>query len=87
MVKTDNMTYEEKLEYYATAKRITVGTISQLIDGKFKKFFVGKLHGKIVSRVGDDQYKFEKVGEALACARGFRDHCKELLAGMEEVGP
>lgn len=79
-VKVNEMTFGERLAYYASAKRITVGTIHQLIDGEFKRFYVGKLRGRIVSRIGDGQYKFEDRESAYLCASGFRDHSKGLLA-------
>lgn len=78
--RIDEMTFGERLQYYATAKRITVGTIHQFIDGDFKRFFVGKLRGRIVSRIGDGQYKFDNKDDAYECAAGFRDNSKKLLA-------
>ena len=79
-VKVSDMTFGERLQYYATAKRVTVGTIHQLIDGDFKRFFVGKLRGRIVSRIGDGQYKFDTAEDAKLCAIGFREHSQKLIA-------
>ena len=77
-VTTAGMTYEEKLVFYATAKRATVGTIHQLVDRDFKRYFVGKLRGKIVSRIGDGQFKFDNPADAIDCAKGFRDNSRQL---------
>lgn len=75
-----DMTFGERLQHYATAKRITVGTIHQIINGEFKRFYVGKLRGRIVSRPGDNQYKFESEEEAYLAASAFRQDAKKLLA-------
>ncbi|ABL01315.1 hypothetical protein Ppro_3724 (plasmid) [Pelobacter propionicus DSM 2379] len=64
--------YQKKLIFYATAKRITVGTITQIEDGNFVTSFVGKLRGKIVSRPEDGAYKFSTQTEARECAHSFR---------------
>lgn len=77
-----DMTYNERVLFYAQAPRATVGTITQIVDGDFKKFFVGKLRGRIVSRIGDDQYKFESELEAKSCAIGFRDHSRKLAGEL-----
>lgn len=73
------MSYKEKLVFYATAKRASVGTISQIVDGDFRKFFVGKLNGRIVSRHPDNEYRFETAKEALEAARSFRGNCQNQL--------
>ena len=77
--KVADMNFGERVQFYAEAKRATVGTITQIVDGDFKKFFVGKLRGRIVSRIGDGQYKFGTKAEAKSCAIGFRDHSRNLL--------
>ena len=69
------MTKEEKIKYYATAPRAYTGTISPIVNGDFRTYWVGKLRGKIVSTVGSD-YKFDTKDEAIACARNFRDICR-----------
>jgi len=68
------VTKEEKIKHYATAKRATAGTISQLIDGNFKTYWVGKLRGMVVSYAGKN-YKFDTKEKALECARSFRQSC------------
>ena len=78
--KVSDMTFGERLAYYATAKRITVGTIHQFIDGNFTRFFVGKLRGRIVSRPEDGQYKFADKESAYLAADAFRADAKKLLA-------
>lgn len=83
--KVADMNLGERLQYYATAKRVTVGTIHQLIDGDFKRFYVGKLRGRIVSRIGDGQYKFDTAEDAKLCAIGFRDHSKKLLEARRDL--
>ncbi len=69
------MTKEEKLQFYATAPRAYAGTISQIVDGDFRTYWVGKLRGKIVSTVGNE-YKFDTKEEAINCARNFRNICR-----------
>ena len=68
------MTNEEKTVFYATAPRAYAGTISQIIDGNFVTYWVGKLRGKIVSLPGG-QYKFDTKQEAIECAKSFRKSC------------
>lgn len=77
-----DLTYNDRVRFFAFAPRVTVGTITQIVDGDFKKFFVGKLRGRIVSRIGDDQYKFDSEAEARACAIGFRDHSRKLAGEL-----
>jgi len=67
--KFDSMTKEQKLEYMATARRVTVGTITQMIDttpGRaiFKKSYVPKIRGLFVGKHND--YKFDTVTQAHA---------------------
>ena len=81
-MKAEEMSYHEKLVFYATAKRASVGTLSQIVDGDFKKFFVGKLNGKIVSRYPDNEYRFDTPREALEAARSFRNHAQKELNAM-----
>ena len=47
--KLENMTYHEKLVFYANAPRLSIGTIGNIENGNFVNYFVGKLRGKIVS--------------------------------------
>lgn len=53
-------TYHKTLIFYATAPRAYVGTIGQLDTSErtIRTWYVGKLRGKIVSRPGDNEYKF-----------------------------
>lgn len=77
MKNTKGMTYNQKLEFYASAKRITTQVIQQFVDGELVKFHVGKLRGNIV---GDkDSYKFKTKEEAYSCALEFRESCKREL--------
>jgi len=80
--KLKDLTYNDRVLFFARARRTTVGTITQIIDGNFKNFFVGKLRGLIVSRIGDDQYKFDSKAEAKACAIGFREYSRELAVEL-----
>ncbi len=77
-----DMDYNERVLFFAQAPKATVGTITQIVDGDFKKYFVGKLRGQIVSRIGDGQYKFDSETEAKSCAVGFRDHSRKLAAEL-----
>lgn len=69
------MTREEKVEYYATAKRITTGAIHQLVDGELTRFHVGKLRGNIVG--SETSYRFKTKEEAYQCAYDFRESCRK----------
>jgi len=68
------MNKEEKIKHYATAPRATAVTISRIVDGNLKSYWVGKLRGVIVSFAGNE-YKFNTKKEALNCAREFRSAC------------
>ncbi len=67
------MTKEEKIAFYATARRAYAGTINQIVDGDVVTYWVGKLRGNIVSF--EDEYKFITQEEAVECARKFRKMC------------
>lgn len=69
------MTKEQKIQHYATAKRATAGKITQIVNRKFKSFWVGKLRGTIVSH-SDGNYRFNDRQAALECARGVRGRCR-----------
>lgn len=75
------MTLEEKVEYYATAKRITTGVIQQFVNGELTRFHVGKLRGKIVG--SETNYKFKTKGEAYQCAYDFRESCRRELEKLQ----
>lgn len=79
--KLDNLSYNEKVLYFAGAKRATVGTISQIVDRNIVSFFVGKLRGMIVS-TSDGQYKFTTKEEAISCAREFRSWSNKIAREM-----
>lgn len=73
--KTKNMSYEEKLIYYATAPRATAGKITQIVKGELVDFYLGRLRGNFV-RMGDGELsKFKTKEEALKLARKFRQSC------------
>ena len=67
------MTYEEKLVHYATAPRARAGKITQIVDGDFETFWVGRLRGVFVTLGGD--YKFKTKEDALSLARRYRYEC------------
>ena len=71
-----SMTKREKIKFYATAPRAYAATISQIEDGDFVQYWVGKLRGRIVSYKGQ-QYKFKTKDEAIECARRFRQSCRD----------
>ena len=73
--------YQERLNYFATAKRIDTQVISQYIDGDFINFYVGKLRGKIVG--GKDTYKFKEKADAISNARNFRQSCIDELKEVQ----
>lgn len=76
------MTKNEKIKHYATAPRVYAGTITQIVDGNFRKFWVGKLRGNIVSMAGGE-YKFDTKPEAIECAREFKNAC---IRDAEKLG-
>ena len=76
---SDKMSKEEKIRFYATAPRATVGTISQIVDRDFRTYFVGKLRGRIVSGA-DGEYRHSTKEAALECARWFRRMAREEAA-------
>lgn len=82
MKKVNEMSRDERIIHWATAPRATVGTIGKLIDRDIRTYFVGKLRGKIVSRIGDGEYKFNTAKEAMDCARSFRAHSLKLAKEM-----
>lgn len=72
---------DDKVIHYATAKRITTGRISQIVDGDFKSYWVGKLRGMIVSR-SDGEYRFDTESDAYAAAHEFRERCREKASRL-----
>ena len=78
------MNYQEKLQHYASAKRITVQVIHQFEGGDFVRYFCGKLRGKIVST--NNGYKFKTKQDAWQNAFNFRADCiAELNRDREKV--
>lgn len=76
----------EKLRYYAGGN-VTVGTISQVEGKATRRYYVGKVRGRIVSsKMTDgkktvDVFKFETPDEARSHAWAWREsHRKELAA-------
>ena len=63
-----------KIKHYATAKRATARTITQIENGNFVTSWVGKLRGMIIS-AEDGTYKHQTKEAALACATEFRERC------------
>lgn len=79
------MTRDERFVHMATANRVTVGTITQLVDGKLKTSFVAKVRGVIVSDNGE--WKFETPEEAQKFGRGLLEHWKrEYYSGAKQEG-
>lgn len=76
------MTKKEKIKLYASAPRAYAGTISQIVDGDFVTYWVGKLRGRIVSLAGGE-YKFGTKNEAIDCARRFRMKCIEKAKDLD----
>lgn len=70
-------TFKQKVLYYATAPRATIGQISQIVNGDIVDFFVGKLRGIIVS-TPDSRYKFGTPEEAKVCAITFRVNARSV---------
>ncbi|MGJ8680482.1 hypothetical protein [Paraglaciecola sp.] len=68
-------TYEEKLIHYATAPRASAGKITQIVNGAFVDYWVGKLRGKFV-KIGDE-FKFNNKQDAINLARRYREDCKQ----------
>lgn len=68
----------EKLKYYARARKPVAGTITQIEDGNFVTSWVGKLRGMIVS-AADGTYKHLTKDAAVACAEDFRQRCRDEL--------
>lgn len=68
------MTRNENIVFYATAKRASAGEIHQIVDGCFKRFWIGRLRGMFVGPTGG-KWKFDTREEAVDCARRFRQGC------------
>jgi len=68
------LTYDQKLVFYATAKKATAGIISQIENGDFVNYWCGKLRGKFV-QVGTD-WKAATKQQAIESARLFREQCR-----------
>lgn len=83
MKKTNinELAYEDKVLFFAMAKRATVGQIGQIVDGNIVNFYVGKLRGMIVTGT-DGQYKFGQREDAMACAKEFRSMAREKATEM-----
>lgn len=79
MKKFEAMSREERFEFMATANRVTVGHIEQIVieDGKktIKRFYVAKVRGIIVSDKG--KYKFANKSAARQFGYG-------ILAGWQK---
>lgn len=65
--KFELMNDEQRLEYMATANRVTIGVIWQVFDNELKRFYVAKVRGIIVS--DGDTYKFEDANDAAFFGR------------------
>lgn len=68
------LTYDQKLVFYATAKKATAAIISQIENGDFVNYWCGKLRGKFV-QVGPD-WKAATKQQAIESARLFREQCR-----------
>ncbi len=62
MRKFKAMTKDEQFEYMATANRVTIGTVSQILNRNFVTSYVAKVRGIIVSN--DGKFKFDTVDAA-----------------------
>jgi hypothetical protein len=60
--KFNTMNDAQRLEFMATADRVTVGMITQVFDHELKQFYVAKVRGIIVS--DGDTYRFDTPHEA-----------------------
>jgi len=76
---TDGMTYEERTKWFAGGN-VTIGTLSQVVEGELKSFFVGKVRGTIIPHGG--KFMFDTEAEARSVAVAFRDKCR-LEVGQE----
>lgn len=81
MSEFNKLSRHKKCEFFAT-RRITVGKISQYVDGKFVDYFVGKIGGKIISR--NNEYKFTNKEDAKNLALWFRNDCKKELENAHD---
>ena len=74
----------DKVSYYARARKVAVGRITQLVGGNFRSYWVGKLRGMIVSR-DDGEYRFETEEDARAAAEQFLARCRAALKLREST--
>lgn len=70
--KIEAMSHEEKVAYFSTAKRVTVGTVSQVVknsEGRnvFRTWYVAKIRGVVVGNKGE--WKHESPEAALNYGR------------------
>ena len=65
----------ERLRWYAAAKYVTVGEISQVVDDQIKVFYVAKVHGVIISDEGGYRHETREAA---------REHGKKILSRWKE---
>ena len=71
------MEYNEKLKFYAEARRADAVKLHRIIDGDFVPYWVGTLRSKLVTL--DASVKHQDRESAVNDARAFRDSCREEL--------
>lgn len=76
MSEFNKLSRRKKCKFFAT-RRITVGKISQYVNGQFVDYFVGKIGGKIISR--NDEYKFTNREDAINLALWFKKDCQKEI--------
>lgn len=84
MKKFEAMSKDERFEFMATANRVTVGHVEQIVveDGKktIKRFYVAKVRGIIVSNKG--KYKFASKSAARQFGYGILTGWQEEFANL-----
>lgn len=77
-----NMTHEDRLRYFAEAKRATAKREYGLVAGVINGGFVGRVRGIPVEKEGT--LFFETKEEALQCAREFIESCRAQVSALGE---
>lgn len=71
------MSYQEKLKFYAEAKRSDAVKLHRVVNGDFVPYWVGTLRGKLVTL--DSTIKHHDRESAVNDARAFRESCRREL--------
>jgi len=81
-----SMTYDEKLKWFASADRVTIGTITQVFEKDLKRFYVAKIRGIIVSDGENYRHTTKKAARAFGqkILEGWKELYANRLKGSEE---